>query len=364
MSVVRTLRVELGDRGYPIWIGRGLLADSGLWRPMVQGRHALLVSNAVVAPLYADAVAAGLGGLSHARCTLPDGEAHKTLASVDGIFQALGALGATRDACLIALGGGVIGDMTGFAAACWMRGVDFVQMPTSLLAMVDASVGGKTGVNLACGKNLVGAFHQPRAVVIDTDVLETLPDREYRAGLAEVVKHGAIGDRDFIARLETLVDALNRRDADALAEVIEHACRFKAGVVARDETEQGQRALLNFGHTFAHALETEAGYGRLLHGEAVAIGMLLAARLSTRLGLAHADDGARLERLLAAFGLPTRAPAGLDRDALLAHMRLDKKNRGHHLRLILWRGLGQAFLADDVPADAILEVLGSHREQA
>ncbi len=363
MSVSRTIRVELGERGYPIWIGRGLLSDPALWRPIIQGGHALLVSNAVVAPLYADTVSTGLNGLEHGRVVLPDGEAHKTLASVDGIFRALGELGATRDACLIALGGGVIGDMTGFAAACWMRGVDFVQMPTSLLAMVDASVGGKTGVNLACGKNLVGAFHQPRAVVIDTDVLATLPDREYRAGLAEVVKHGAIGDGDFLVRLGSLTDALNRRDAEALAEIIEHACRFKAAVVARDETEQGRRALLNFGHTFAHALETEAGYGQLLHGEAVAIGMLQAARLSAQLGLADADDGARLERLLAGFGLPLRPPAGLDPGALLAHMRLDKKNRGHHLRLILWRGPGQAFLADDVPADAILELLGSHREQ-
>lgn len=357
MSVQRTIRVELGERGYPIWIGRKLLAEADLWRPMIGGQHVMLVSNDVVAPLYAAPVQAALEGLSQARIELPDGEAHKNLQSIDSIFSALGKLGATRDACLIALGGGVVGDMTGFAAACWMRGVDFMQMPTSLLAMVDASVGGKTGVNLACGKNLVGAFHQPRAVLIDTDVLVTLPEREYRAGLAEVVKHAAIGDSNFSARLEQQVDALNRRDHDALAEVIEHACRFKAAVVARDETEQGQRALLNFGHTFAHALETESGYGHLLHGEAVAIGMCQAASLSANMGLADADDGARLARLLSALNLPVKAPPGLDPDRLLAHMRLDKKNRGHHLRLILWRGLGQAFMADDVPADAIRRVL-------
>lgn len=357
MSVQRTIRVELGDRGYPIWIGRNLLADASLWRPVLSGRHALLVSNDVVAPLYAESVCAGLDGLASAQVVLPDGEANKNLGSIQKIFSALGRLGATRDACLIALGGGVVGDMTGFAAACWMRGIDFVQMPTSLLAMVDASVGGKTGVNLEFGKNLVGAFHQPRAVLIDTDVLATLPDREYRTGLAEVVKHGAIGDSDFIARLEQQVDALNRRDHDALAELIEHACRFKAAIVARDETEQGQRALLNFGHTFAHALETETGYGQLLHGEAVAIGMCQAARLSARLGFADADAGARLARLLVALGLPTRPPAALDASALVSHMRLDKKNRGAHLRLILWRGLGQAFIADDVPAHVIHEVL-------
>lgn len=357
MSVERTIRVELGNRGYPIWIGRKLLGDAGLWRPMIAGQHVMVVSNEVIAPLYAEPVRTALEGLSQAQVMLRDGEEYKNLDSINSIFAALGELGATRDACLIALGGGVVGDMTGFAAACWMRGVDFMQMPTSLLAMVDASVGGKTGVNLPCGKNLVGAFHQPRAVLIDTDVLATLPEREYHAGLAEVVKHAAIGDSDFIARLEQQIDALNRRDHAALSEVIEHACRFKAAIVAQDETEQGQRALLNFGHTFAHALETESGYGWLLHGEAVAIGMCQAARLSARLGLADTDDGARLARLLSALSLPTQAPAGLDPDRLLAHMRLDKKNRGQHLRLILWRGLGQAFTADDVPAQAIRDVL-------
>lgn len=358
MTLERTIEVDLGARSYPIWIGRGLLADAALWRERLRGRHAMLVSNEVVAPHYAATVDKALVGLEHGRVTLPDGETHKTLDSVNAIFTGLGELGATRDSCLIALGGGVIGDMTGFAAACWMRGVDFVQMPTSLLAMVDASVGGKTGVNLACGKNLVGAFHQPRAVVIDTDVLTTLPEREYRAGLAEVVKHAAIGDARFIVWLEQHADALLAREAATLAEVIEHACRFKAEVVARDETEQGARALLNFGHTFGHALETESGYGHLLHGEAVAIGMCQAAQLSAQLGMADGADGVRLERLLDALGLPTRQPPGLDAERLLAHMRLDKKNRGRQLRLILWRGLGRAELVDEIDADAIVKVLG------
>lgn len=360
MSDIIHLQVELADRSYPVWIGAGLLADAKRWREAVRGRHVLLVSNTVVAPLYLDQVRAGVHGISAASLVLEDGEEHKTLASVQRIFEALAELGATRDACVIALGGGVIGDMVGFAAACWMRGVDFVQMPTSLLAMVDASVGGKTGVNLAAGKNLVGAFHQPRAVLIDTDTLATLPAREYAAGLAEVIKHAAIGDARFFARLEHLAPALLARDAAALAEVIEHACRFKAAVVARDETEQGERALLNFGHTFAHALETETGYGTLLHGEAVAIGMCLAATLSTQLGMAEAPDAERLASLLQRLKLPVAIPPGVDADALLAHMQLDKKNQAGRLRLILWRGMGRAELVDGVEPASIAESL-QHR---
>lgn len=357
MSKVTTVRVELGARSYPIWIGAGLLADAGRWRSVLRGRHVLLISNTVVAPLYLDKVCAGLHGKQLATLVLEDGESFKTLDSAQRIFAALTDLGATRDACVIALGGGVIGDMAGFASACWMRGIDFLQMPTSLLAMVDASVGGKTGVNLAAGKNLVGAFHQPRAVVIDTDTLATLPEREYRAGLAEVVKHAAIGDAGFCARLEGLAADLAARDPAALAEIIEHACRFKAAVVARDETEQGERALLNFGHSFAHALETETGYGPLLHGEAVAIGMCLAARLSTRLDMAPASDADRLATLLQRFDLPTTTPAGVNLDALLTHMQLDKKNQDGQLRLILWRGMGQAEVVDAVDPALIGKVL-------
>jgi len=290
---------------------------------------------------------------------LPDGEQYKSLQRCGEVFDALAELKANRDACVIALGGGVIGDLAGFAAACWMRGVDFLQIPTTLLAQVDSSVGGKTGVNLAAGKNLVGAFHQPRAVVVDTDTLDSLPAREYRSGLAEVVKYGAIGDAAFFAWLEREADALAARDAGAVAEAIERSCRHKAGVVARDEREDGERALLNFGHTFGHALETAGGYGQLLHGEAVAIGMVLAAALSADLGLAPAADAQRLQRLLERLELATALPAGSDAQALLQLMYLDKKNLSGQLRLILWRGIGAAEIVAAVADTAILQRLRS-----
>jgi len=351
------LDVALGDRRYPIWIGDGALADAPRWRTAIRGRHVLVVTDDHVAPLYLAGIRAALDPLQHAALVLPAGEASKTLDNVAVVLDRLAALGASRDCTVVALGGGVIGDLAGFAAACWMRGVDFVQMPTTLLAMVDSSVGGKTGVNLAAGKNLVGAFHQPRAVVIDTATLTTLPPREYAAGLAEIVKYGAIGDADFFAWLETHAQALAARDANALAEAIATSCRHKAGVVARDERELGERALLNFGHTFGHALEAEAGYGALLHGEAVAIGMVLAARLSTALGRAPSADSARLATLLARFALPTALPADAQADALLARMRLDKKNLSGRMRLILWRGMGLAEIVSDVDEAAILGVL-------
>jgi 3-dehydroquinate synthase len=351
------LSVELGARGYPIWIGAGLLDDAAHWRATLRGRHVLVVTNEVVAPLYLQRVLAGLDGLTFSTLVLPDGEAHKTLDSAARVFAALAELKASRDATIIALGGGVIGDLAGFAAACWMRGIAFVQMPTTLLAMVDSSVGGKTAVDLAQGKNLVGAFHQPRAVVIDTATLATLPVREFRAGLAEVIKYGALGDAAFFARLEQHADALLARDPHILAETIAACCRQKAVIVARDETEQGERALLNFGHTFGHALETAAGYGTLLHGEAIAIGMVLAACLSAQLQRAGADDASRLQALLAHCGLPTAIPHGIEPQRVLDLMRLDKKNLSGRLRLILWRGVGRAEIVPDVDEDEILQVL-------
>lgn len=353
---VDEIAVELGARRYRIHIGAGLLAEHGRWRNCLPGRHILIVSNETVAPLYLDRVTAGLRDATFSTLILPDGEAHKTLDSAARIFAALAELKASRDACVIALGGGVIGDLTGFAAACWMRGIAFLQMPTTLLAMVDSSVGGKTGVNLLQGKNLIGAFHQPCAVVIDTDTLATLPARELRAGCAEVVKYGALGDTDFFAWLENNVDALLARNPAALAQAIATSCRHKAAIVARDETEQGERALLNFGHTFAHALETASGYG-VLHGEAVAIGMVLAARLSAQLGRAPAADAERLAALLVRFGLPIAIPPGLDTDALIALMLLDKKNLSGRLRLILSRGIGKADIVPDADVAAIRAVL-------
>ncbi|HSE13336.1 MAG TPA: 3-dehydroquinate synthase [Rudaea sp.] len=351
------ISVELGARSYPIWIGAGLLDDATRWRTALRGRHVLVVSNDVVAPLYLQRVLAGLDGLTFSTLILPDGEAHKTLDSAARAFTALAELEASRDATIIALGGGVIGDLAGFVAACWMRGVAFVQMPTTLLAMVDSSVGGKTAVDLPQGKNLVGAFHQPRAVVIDTAALATLPERELRAGLAEVIKYGALGDAAFFAWLEQHADALLARDARILAQAIATCCRQKAGIVSRDETEQGERALLNFGHTFGHALEAATGYGSLLHGEAIAIGMVLAARLSTKLRRAGADDAQRLQALLARCGLPTAVPPGIAPQRLLDLMRLDKKNLSGRLRLILWRGVGQAEIVPDIDEAPVANVL-------
>jgi 3-dehydroquinate synthase len=357
MSESRELQVELGDRRYPIVIGSGLLSERDRLAALVPGAHALIVTDANVAPLYLARVEAALAGRTVRTLVLPAGEQEKTLARFAETMTALAALGASRDATVIALGGGVVGDLAGFAAACWMRGVRFVQLPTTLLAMVDSSVGGKTAVDLPEGKNLVGAFHQPSAVLADLATLATLPPRELRAGLAEVVKYGAIGDADFFAWLEANVDVLLAGDAGALAHAIATSCTHKAGIVARDETEQGERLLLNFGHTFGHAIEACEGFGGLVHGEAVAVGMVLAARLSADLGLAPWSDAARLAALLERFGLPVSLPAGLDPRALLERMRLDKKALSGRLRLVLWRGLGRAEVADRVDEAAVLGVL-------
>lgn len=354
-----TIEVRLGERSYPIHIDRGLLSQHAVWRGAIRGRHVLVVSNTTVAPLYLQRVVDGLDGFSVGKLLIEDGEQFKSLEQANRVFDALAALGANRDATIIALGGGVIGDLAGFSAACWMRGIDFLQMPTTLLAMVDSSVGGKTGVNLVAGKNLVGAFHQPQAVVIDTATLATLPDREYAAGLAEVIKYGALGDARFFNWLETNAVALLHRDDDVVGEAIAASCRHKASVVARDEREEGERALLNFGHTFGHALEAEAGYGTLLHGEAVAIGMMLAARLSSELGMADVADSARLQKLLHECVLPTAIPAGHSVERLIQRMRLDKKNVGGTLRLILWRGIGRAEVVAGVAEAAIARVLQS-----
>ena len=358
-GVIAEIEVGLGTRRYRVRVGSRLLPDATSWCEEIRGRHALIVSDDNVAPLYAERVRETMGscGVDPAVLVLPAGEAHKNLPAVTRVFDALAQLGATRDACVIALGGGVVGDIAGFAAACWMRGIDFLQMPTTLLAMVDSSVGGKTGVDHAAGKNLIGAFHQPRAVIADLDTLATLPDRELRAGLAEVAKTAAIGDAELFAWLESNAARLLGRDAEALTHAIAACCHFKAGVVERDEREAGERALLNFGHTFGHAIETQAGYGTLLHGEAVAIGMLLAARLSARLGMAVDTDTQRLHALLQAFGLPTALPPQLSPDALLARMRLDKKSRAGALRLILWRGIGRAEIVEGVAEAAVRDAL-------
>ena len=349
-----TLTVQLGERSYPIVIGRGLLGGGFDLTSYIRGDDCLVVSNETVAPLYLDPLRANLKGREVRSIGLPDGEVHKTLATMATILDRLVAMGAGRDTTVVALGGGVVGDIAGFAAACYMRGVSFVQVPTTLLAQVDSSVGGKTGVNHEGGKNLIGAFHQPQIVLIDTDTLATLPDRELRAGLAEVIKYGAICDADFFAWLEENMDALLRRDADALAHAIRRSCELKADVVAEDEREAGRRAILNFGHTFGHAIERCQGYGDWLHGEAVAAGMIMAARLS---GLeALAVD--RLCKLVESAGLPV-APPAIPADAWMAVMGLDKKVQGKKLRFVLLDAIGSGHVTSDYDAGRLEELVGT-----
>jgi 3-dehydroquinate synthase len=362
------LEVALAERGYPILIGSGLLDPDGEAAQTLRGEvpgRCLVVSDAQVAPRYLGRLAAALGR-SQAELpnvVLPSGEAHKTLASFGQILDACAGAGLRRDDLLIALGGGVIGDLAGFAAASYMRGIGFVQIPTTLLAMVDSSVGGKTGLNLGAGKNLVGAFWPPRLVLADIDTLSTLDAREYRAGLAEVVKYAAIADPGFFDWLAARVALINARDPAVVARLVEVSCRHKAAIVARDEREQGDRALLNFGHTFGHAIEAALDYKGLLHGEAVAIGMLQAARLSERLGLANAADSARLEALLQALGLPTTPPQ-ITPERLLEPMALDKKATRKGLRFILWHGIGQARIVDEVAVGEVRAVLAERGPRA
>ena len=357
---IRTVDVD-GAQPYSIAIGDGLLDDGALLAAPIRGRHVLVVSDTHVAPLYAARLVAALQSQRPAAQVIVScvaaGETAKTLDGFAELMRELADFGASRDACVFALGGGVVGDLAGFAAACWMRGVDVVQLPTTLLAMVDSAVGGKTAVDLPQGKNLVGAFHPPRAVFADTATLRTLPPRELRAGFAEVIKYGAIIDAPFLDWLDANAAALLASDAPVIGEAIARSCAHKAAIVERDPREQGERALLNFGHTFAHAIETEQGYGGCNHGEAVAIGMGLAARLSTRLGLAPADDAERLRALLARFGLPLALPAGLDPAALLARMRLDKKAQADGLRFVLWDRAGAARVVAGVPEAEVLQVL-------
>lgn len=346
------LEVGLGERTYPILIGERLLGHPQGLAAHVPARDVLLVSNTVVAPLYAQAVREALPGRRIVEAVLPDGEVHKTLATASRLFDVLVANRFGRDAAIVALGGGVVGDMAGFAAATYQRGIDFVQVPTTLLAQVDSSVGGKTGVNHPAGKNLIGAFHQPVAVITDTATLGTLADRELRAGLAEVIKYGLICDAAFFEWIEANVGKILARDPRSLAFAIRRSCELKAQIVARDEREQGERALLNFGHTFGHAIESATHYAGWLHGEAVAAGMLLAADLSQRSGWIADRDVHRLAELLARSGLPTdvRAiPASLARE----HMRLDKKVKAGRVRLILLEGIGRAFMSGDYADDAL-----------
>ena len=349
--------IDLGDRSYAIHIGSGLLSEAASWQHLPKAASAFIVTNDVVGPLYAAALQQALAP-HYARVqvvSLPDGEAHKDWASLQTIFDALLGSGADRQTVLFALGGGVVGDMTGFAAACYMRGVPFVQVPTTLLAQVDSSVGGKTAINHPLGKNMIGAFYQPQRVICDLSTLATLPERELSAGLAEVIKYGPIADMAFLDWIEANVDALMARDVQALAHAVRRSCEIKAWVVGQDERESGLRAILNFGHTFAHAIEAGLGFGVWLHGEAVGCGMVMAAHLSARLGLVDPAFVSRLTQLIARAGLPTVGPK-LGTDTYLHHMRVDKKAQAGDIRFVLIDRPGHAVVRgapDDLVADVI-----------
>lgn len=356
---MKNLLVELGDRSYPIYIGSGLLQQPELLQKHITSKQVLVVTNSTVAPLYLATVVNNLAGHTVAQVILPDGEQYKTLEQVNTIFDVLLAEKFSRNATLIALGGGVIGDMGGFAAACYQRGIAFLQIPTTLLAQVDSSVGGKTGVNHPLGKNMIGAFYQPQCVIADADVLDTLNDRELSAGLAEVIKYGLIRDLAFFEWLEANIGRLAARDKTALAYAIEQSCLNKAAIVAEDETETGVRATLNLGHTFGHAIETGMGYGTYLHGEAVAIGTCQAADLSRRKGWLSEADVARIIALFTAANLPVTPPAQLASERFVELMTVDKKNVDGKIRLILLKRIGAATLPDYVD-QALLEETLNH----
>jgi 3-dehydroquinate synthase len=361
MSATRHERIDiaLGERSYPILIGPRLLEDAQLLSAHIEARNLLIVTNETIAPLYLAKLQAALQGRRVATLVLPDGEQHKTLESFELIVDALVAERMNRDAAAVALGGGVIGDMVGFAAASYQRGIDYIQVPTTLLAQVDSSVGGKTGVNHPRGKNLIGAFHQPRCVLADTGTQHTLPPREYRAGLAEVVKYGFIHDAAFLQWIEANVDSLVAREDAALIHAVRRSCEIKAEVVAQDEREHGLRAILNLGHTFGHAIETASGYGNWLHGEAVAAGMVMAIELSARLGWLQPAERDRAVSLIKRLGLPVAAPRiGAQRGREL--MGMDKKVLAGRIRLVLLRGLGRATVVDDYDEQAFDATLQAH----
>ena len=354
---MQTLTVDLGDRSYPIYIGPGLLRNKELYTPHIKGRQVLIVTNETVAPIYLDDVKSALPDYQVDTVILPDGEKYKDLDTLNMIFDELLDRRHNRTTTLIALGGGVIGDMTGFAAATYQRGVNFIQVPTTLLSQVDSSVGGKTAVNHALGKNMIGAFHQPQAVIADTDTLETLPLREMAAGMAEVIKYGLISDSEFYAWLQDNVAGLMSGDDESLAEAIYRSCENKASVVAQDEREGGIRATLNLGHTFGHAIEAHQGYGKWLHGEAVGAGMMMAADLSRRLGYLSEKDEHDLLRLLQAAHLPVKGPRDMSCDDYISRMAVDKKVLDGALRLVLLKGIGEAYITSEVPRDLLEETL-------
>lgn len=356
--MAQQIQVDLGERSYPIYIGQSLMSDSETLSRYLLKKRILIVTNETVAPLYLKQVQdtmASFGEISSV--ILSDGEQFKDLTHLDSIFTALLQRNYGRDSVLVALGGGVIGDMTGFAAACYQRGIDFIQIPTTLLSQVDSSVGGKTAVNHPLGKNMIGAFYQPQIVIINTECLQTLPAREFAAGMAEVIKYGIMWDADFFQWLENNVQALKSLDTQALVYAISRCCEIKADVVSQDETEQGVRALLNLGHTFGHAIEAEMGYGNWLHGEAVAAGTVLAAQTAKSLGLIDESIVCRIVQLLQAFDLPVKAPESMDFESFIQHMRRDKKVLGGQIRLVLPTAIGRAEVFSQVPESTLEQVI-------
>ncbi len=353
------LLVDLGDRSYPISIGPDLLADTSLFSSAISGKKVMIVTNDVVAPLYLEACKNTLKDYQIDEVILPDGEQYKNLSTFETILSELLAKKHARDTTIIALGGGVIGDMAGFAAACYQRGIAFIQIPTTLLSQVDSSVGGKTAVNHPLGKNMIGAFYQPQAVVIDIECLKTLPAREFAAGMAEVIKYGIIYDQDFFIWLENNIEAIKALDATAITYMIKRCCAIKAEVVALDEKEHGIRALLNLGHTFGHAIEAEQGYGNWLHGEAVAVGMVLAAETSYVLGLIEHTEVEQIIELIEAFDLPLAAPSEMQYKHFAEHMQLDKKVLNGQLRLVLPTSIGTSALFDNVSDVVLRDVIES-----
>ena len=354
---IKTLQLDLGERSYPIHIGQGLLKESGLLTPHIHGISTLVVSNDTVAPLYMNQLHHLLGDYKNTDVILADGEQYKTLNTTNQIFTHMLEQHCDRKTTVLALGGGVVGDITGYAAASYQRGVNFIQVPTTLLAMVDSSVGGKTGVNHPLGKNMIGAFYQPQCVIIDTDTLNTLDDRQLSAGMAEIIKYGLIRDTDFLDWLQENMQGLLQRDSALLTEAIYRSCQHKAEVVAADERESGQRALLNLGHTFGHAIETGMGYGKWLHGEAVAVGMMMAAKLSHGMGWLSSEDIQRIETLLIAANLPIKAPKEMSVKRFMELMSVDKKVLDGVLRLVLMTSMGEAIVTDDFDHHELLNVL-------
>ncbi len=360
MRNIKQLNLELGDRGYPIYIGPGALHQAELLAEKIRGKQVAIVTNDTIAPLYLQQVKDLLIDFNIETVVLPDGEQYKTLETTTTIFDALLEKRFNRNATLIALGGGVVGDISGFAAACYQRGIDFIQIPTTLLAQVDSSVGGKTGVNHPLGKNMIGAFYQPKAVIIDTEVLKTLDDQQFSAGLAEVIKYGLIRDAEFFQWLENNLDALLIRDNDALTFAIDRSCTNKAEVVAEDEKESGIRAILNLGHTFGHAIETGSGYGVYLHGEAVGIGICQAADLSKRMGWLNEQDVQRIIDLFKRAKLPVTPPTGIKTQEFLELMAIDKKNLDGGIRLILLKSIGSACLPMNVDQTLLTATLDEY----